>query len=57
MSIWINSRLPGEKDADIHGMVLWGKQAGFLMPWQGVREHEYWSHSSAWNQKSDQSNS
>lgn len=49
-TIWINDRLPTAKDADLHGMVLWGKQAGFLMHWQGVRTHEYWAHTSAWKQ-------
>lgn len=48
MTNWINNRLPGPEDADLHGMVLWGKHAGFLMHWQGVRSGEYWAHSSAW---------
>lgn len=48
MAIWCNDRLPAEKDADPQGMVLWGKQPGFLMHWTGVRENEYWAHSSAW---------
>jgi hypothetical protein len=48
MAIWYNQQLPVEKDADPQGMVLWGKQPGLLMHWTGVRENEYWAHSSAW---------
>jgi len=54
MSIWVNEKLPEFDDADLHGMVLWGKQAGLLMHWKGVREHEYWAHSSAWKPAQDQ---
>jgi hypothetical protein len=50
MPSWINDRLPAQQDGDLHGMVLWGKQAGLLMPWQGVRLHEWWAHSSAWTE-------
>jgi hypothetical protein len=52
MPSWINDRLPTQQDGDLHGTVLWGKQAGLLMPWQGVRAGEWWKHSSAW-EKSD----
>jgi hypothetical protein len=48
VSLWFNDRLPTQQDGDLHGMVLWGKQAGLLMSWQGVRPHEWWAHSSAW---------
>ena len=48
MSIWISDKLPEPEDADLHGMVLWGKQPGLLMHWKGVRKHEYWAHTSAW---------
>jgi hypothetical protein len=49
VSIWINDRLPTLEDADLHGMVRWGKnQPGMLMNWRGVRANEFWSHSSAW---------
>ncbi|MGA1713052.1 MAG: hypothetical protein ACO4CS_17345 [bacterium] len=49
MSIWINNRLPTLEDADLHGMVRWGKdKPGMLMHWKGVRANEFWSHSSAW---------
>lgn len=50
MAVWINDKLPNAEDGDLHGMVLWGKQAGFLMHWQGVRVGEYWAHASAWKQ-------
>jgi hypothetical protein len=50
MSIWINNRLPTLEDADLHGIVRWGKNhAGMLMHWKGVRSNEFWSHSSAWS--------
>ena len=54
MPPWINDRLPTQQDGDLHGMVLWGKQAGLLMPWQGVRPHEWWRHSSAWGMSDSQ---
>lgn len=31
MSVWIDNRLPESEDADLHGMVLWGKQPGLLI--------------------------
>lgn len=52
MALWINHRLPTQQDADLHGMVLWGKLPGMLMHWQGVRMHEYWAHSTAWTESS-----
>jgi len=54
MPSWVNDRLPTQQDGDLHGKVLWGKQAGLLMPWQGVRSHEWWAHSSAWGRSDDQ---
>lgn len=48
MATWCNSKLPTPQDADLHGMVLWGKQDGLLMHWKGVRAQEYWAHTSAW---------
>jgi hypothetical protein len=48
MALWINNRLPTQDDADLQGMILWGKHDGFLMNWRGVRSGEYWAHSSAW---------
>ena len=48
MTLWVNDRLPVFADADLHGMVLWGKQPGLLMHWKGVRAQEYWAHSAAW---------
>lgn len=52
MSTWINNRLPVLDDADLQGMVRWGKNhPGMLMDWRGVRLGEYWSHSSAWAEK------
>lgn len=54
MTVWINDRLPKAEDGDLHGMVLWGKQAGLLMHWQGVRNNEYWAHTSAWRPDSNE---
>jgi len=48
MPVWINDRLPTQQDGDLHGMVLWGKHDGLLMPWGGVRIHEWWARSLAW---------
>jgi hypothetical protein len=56
MANWTNNRPPIEDDADLHGMVLWGKQAGLLMHWSGVRAGEHWAHSSAWTPKQDKNN-
>ena len=50
MPVWRNDQPPTQQDGDLHGMVLWGKQAGLLMPWQGVRLHEWWAHSSTWSE-------
>jgi hypothetical protein len=54
MTEWINNRLPTERDGDLHGMVLWGKQAGLLMDWRGVRKDEFWAHTSAWKTSTNQ---
>jgi len=49
MTNWICNRLPTEKDADIHGMVLWQPdRPGLLMHWSEVRPGEVWGRSSAW---------
>lgn len=49
MTIWISDRLPTSADADLHGMVRWSPDLpGMLMPWQGVRPGERWTHSAAW---------
>jgi len=54
MADWTSQRQPEAGDADLHGMVLWGKQAGLLMHWSGVRAGEHWAHSSAWTPKQDE---
>lgn len=50
MPAWITDRTPTQLDGDLHGMVLWGKHAGLLMDWRGVRAGEPWAHSSAWRE-------
>jgi hypothetical protein len=49
MATWITDRRPTQEDGDLQGMVLWGKQAGLLMHWDGVRHGEAWAHTSAWS--------